>query len=80
MVDRRRQPQNRSLSNVPATELDLLWQISERLATVEADLADHIDEHKADKKARASTRALVWTNTFVAARVIATLLTHFLPR
>ncbi len=77
MVDRRRQ--SRSLNYVPQTELELLWDINERLAVVEADLADHIEAHKEDKKARAGAKALIWTNAFVVASIVASFLIHYLP-
>ena len=77
MVDRRRQ--TRALSNTPQTELELLWEISERLGVVEADLADHIDEHKEEKKDRASAKALIWTNAFVILSVVSNILIHYLP-
>lgn len=73
MADRRRT--SRPLNNVPQTELELLWDISERLTVVETDLA----EYKEDKKRRNSTRALIWTNTFVVASIVTNLIIHYLP-
>ncbi len=77
MVDRRRS--SRPLNHVPQTELELMWDISERLSDVETKLADHIQAHVEDKKARAGARALIWTNAFVVASIIASFVIHYLP-
>ncbi len=77
MVDRRRQ--SRPLSKVPQTELEVLWEIRERVAAVETALSYHIEEHEQDKKARASARALVWTNVFVVTSIMSSVVLHYLP-
>jgi hypothetical protein len=75
MEERRRK--SRRLQGVPVTEAELLWRISEGIATLTERLDNHLDSHKEAEKDKVKSQDLRWMKIGIVAAICSPFLAHF---